>query len=293
MRPALLALLALLTPAAAADITVSYTDKAKLTFTGDWNTWHDHVYTTRHHGGKTCNGTVTARPGAPAGRYEVFVTFRATENRGPRGAKYFVDGRFAKQVRQRSDQNAGQTYPKVSLGVFDLTPASTLMMKADDGTSYSFRSFILSPTDRPAGTASGGGRTDLDNLFIPGGGGTAGGDFSLRGPGEKTFVAPADGAVRVTAKLATYGEAALAVAVTSGGREDVWLTWRRANDVDGSPLMVDGRPDAESMFERKPGDMSARARTHERKVKKGDRVKLTLKGDFGAGEPELSLAFVK
>jgi len=106
--------------------------------------------------------------------------------------------------------------------------------------------------------------------------------------GTRRFVVEGAGKVRVTARLSTSRPASLEVKV--GGT--TWLSWRRKDDRDGSPLQENGKALAESIFERKPGDFSPKSVTRERAVQAGDVVELTLQGPFGSGNPELRLEAV-
>lgn len=128
----------------------------------------------------------------------------------------------------------------------------------------------------------GGGRT--------GPGGPAG-TMDASDPGTKTFTAPQPGTLRVTAKLATYGPATLEVGIAGGDKPRTWLSWSRAGAVDPSPLSVDGKPAADSIFERSPGDFSPRETTVETRLKAGETVTFRLEGDFGDGTPLLRYAF--
>ncbi|KAF1082078.1 MAG: hypothetical protein GQF41_1718 [Candidatus Rifleibacterium amylolyticum] len=138
------------------------------------------------------------------------------------------------------------------------------------------------------GTVSFSGKnSSMDDVIGLGRGGGA------PGQGTREFTAPSVGTVVVTAKLSTFGPARLQVEIDSDGNKRNWLVWERANDSDPSPLKLDGTEVPESMSERSPGDYSPNEMVFEEKLKKGDKVTLTLTGSFGAGTPILDYKFNK
>lgn len=139
----------------------------------------------------------------------------------------------------------------------------------------------------------GGGSGNLDEVVDPDQNPDAGSRrtaLTASNPGTRKVTAAADGEVSVTAKLSTRGVAKLIVTITSDGKERRWLEWKREGDADPSPLQVDGKARADSMFEREPGDFSPQTVKEGTAVKKGDVVTFTLKGDFGDGTPLLRFA---
>ena len=148
----------------------------------------------------------------------------------------------------------------------------------------------LSPGSGSVGSS--GSMGSLDDVLSGGNEGVKKGDVNLteQNQGTKDFTFQKDGEATVTACLRTYGKARLRVDfLPKDGEKKLWLLWRRADDSDGSPLYVDGKADKKSMFEENPGDLSARAVTHKIKVAQGDKMILTLQGNFGGAEARLSL----
>lgn len=257
-------------------------------------------YTSRHPPyARTGRETAVWTPDLPgAGNYRVAVSWRCSENRS---SKVTYEVRHAQGVH-RTVINQRTGGGKKTLGVFPFAAgrSGSLALVADGGASASADAAFFTPTNDPVGPASGGG-SDLDRIVGGGsgprddapGGDASGGAPRLTGAGRRVFVAPADGTVKVTARLSTYGPATLTARIGAEGKEAVWMSWTRRDDRDGSPLQVDGSPVPGSIVESSPGDMSPKATTHARKVKKGERIVLVLDGAFGAGSPELALTFEK
>jgi hypothetical protein len=133
-----------------------------------------------------------------------------------------------------------------------------------------------------------GGSSGLDEVVSGSPGtGTGGTELTAGNSGNRTVTTTADGQLQVIAKLSTYGPATLAVTITRDGTERRWLEWKRQDGGDRSPLQVDGKPRADSMFEREPGDFSPHTVKEATAVRKGDVVLFTLTGEFGDGTPLL------
>lgn len=86
--------------------------------------------------------------------------------------------------------------------------------------------------------------------------------------------------------LSTYGQASLQIKING----ETWISWTRKNDKDPSPCEVDGQPQADSMFEQKPGDFSAKKITISRKCNAGDVITASLKGNFGKANSSVSIS---
>ena len=242
---------------------------------------------------KTGRERAVYTPGLPtAGNWKVEVSYRCTENRSSK-VTYEVkhaDGAFRTVVNQRK----GKDCTWVSLGIFrfEAGKGGSVILASDGGSSASTDAVRFTLTDEPVGGVDGG-------TSSPGGGSSSGGSTSapdgpgavrLTAEGTATYTFTADGTVTVSALLQTYGQAKLTVDVThADGSTERFMSWVRRNDTDGSPLALRGQPVNESMYQPKAGDWSPKASSHELAGKAGDKVTLTLEGDFGAASPYLVL----
>lgn len=237
------------------------------------------------------------------GRYRVEAGFRASENRSPK-VTYEVThkgGKARKVVNQRGSSNWAD------LGVFEFDAEAVVAMVSDGGMSASVDAVRLTssgatitdggagavstgePGGGPVATGSGSGRPGgLDDVL-----GTGGGKAQKFGAGKHTMKVPAAGTVRATACLMTYQGAALEVRVVTGdGKRIPWLSWQRANDKDPGLLEVEGKADAQSCREEKPGDFTAFPVTHALEVPAGAQLEIELSGDLAAPDGALTLEFV-
>lgn len=109
-------------------------------------------------------------------------------------------------------------------------------------------------------------------------------------PGTRGHTFSVPGKVSVKAYLMTRGQASLRVVLKkASGSVIEWMTWSRSGGGDPSPLYVDGRKYPSSMYEQNPGDFSPKPTTVSRSVEAGDRVELTLGGNFGTATPLLEM----
>jgi hypothetical protein len=225
------------------EVIFRWTDKTpKLQFVGSWYFKHESAYTTKYQGNRDAKGRAICKPGI-SGRYSIFASFRATQNRG-RAAKYLVDGKLVRTENQRSSHSGGshsQKFPEVLLGTFDLNPDSLVVMKADDGQSYSFTQFRFTPSSGNVGPASETGSWD-DVLGI--------GNSST--PDESEYSVTEDGDLIIEPYLTTYENAEFSVHVD----DNEVLSWSRGDDTGRQLCVINGCPDENSMFEQKPGDYS-------------------------------------
>lgn len=264
----------------AKDIIFKWTDKTpKLQFTGSWDLSykHENAYTTKYKGKRDARGKAICKPGLE-GKYEVFASFRATENRGT-AAKYLVDGKHVRTENQRSVDGHGkhtQKFPEISLGVFELKPDSVVMMNADDGQSYSCTGFRFKPSSGKPSESSGN-----DSSF---------GDLinSESGSAAKAeaYTVTSDGELVIEPYLTTYNQALFKVSVDG---KDI-LVWQRSGDVAEDFCIFDGIADKKSMFLQKAGDYSpTQGLSYKYKVKQGQQVAVEKSGDY-LGESYLKLS---
>ncbi|MBU1108867.1 MAG: hypothetical protein KKB51_19475 [Candidatus Riflebacteria bacterium] len=228
---------ALTSLASAADVKIKFTDKSRIKYEGDWLSISYQAYTSKTVGSGGRKGIATCKPNL-TGTYQIIAEFKATVNRGNK-AIYFVNGTKAKEVDQRSGVVGGKSaFPKVSLGVFELTPESTVELRAQDGKSYSLVSYTFTtstdvPKDAIAGDTAAGGTP---------------GDTAA----ESSFTAKRDGDMVIEPFLSTYSAAEFHVAVD--GKEV--FSWVRSNDSANEPCVFNGAADEKSMTEVEPGDYS-------------------------------------
>jgi hypothetical protein len=254
-----------------ADLKIRFTDKSRLTYNGDWAIISYQAYTSKTVGSGQRKGTVVCRPNL-SGTYQIFTEYKSTLNRG-KNAKYYVNGSFAKEIDQKGSTGEGQShFPKVSLGVFALTPESTVELRCQDGRSYSLVAFSFSTsTATPSEPGSPGS---------PSGDGSSGGDSGVAGDAEKSFTAESDGEMTIQPYLSTYNSAELRVLVD--GKEI--LAWVRTNSTSKEPLVFNGTPDSASMTEAKPGDFSPTSGLkYTYALKAGQKVTVIKKGNFESG----------
>lgn len=255
----------------AADLKIKFTDKSRLTYDGDWSLISYQAYTSKTVGSGKRKGTVTCKPNL-SGTYQIITEYKSTLNRGNR-ALYYVDGTLAKEVDQKGGTGEGQShFPKVSLGVFALTPDSKVELRCQDGKSYSFVGFTFTTsTEKP--TETGGSDT-------PSPGGDAGSDTGSATPSENEFTAARDGEMTIQPYLSTYGPAELRVLVD--GKEV--MAWVRTNSTTKELCVFQGTADEKSMVEAKTGDFSpASGLKYSVALKAGQKVKAVKKGSFESG----------
>ena len=215
------------------EVIFRWTDKTpKLKFVGSWYFKHESAYTTKYQGNRDAKGQAICKPGL-SGTYEIFASFRATENRG-RAAKYLVDGKLVRTENQRSSDGGGshsEKFPEVRLGSFELTPDSAVVMKADDGQSYSFTQFRFKPSKKSSGEQIG----SIEDVLAPPV--DAEGEaiaLTSNNQGDRVFTATTDCEVTIKSYLSTYGPARLFVNL-NGERI---IAWARQNDKDPGTLIV-------------------------------------------------------
>lgn len=253
--------------ASAADLKIKFTDKSKLKYEGDWMTIAYQAYTSKLVGKGARKGTLTCKPNI-SGTYQIITEFKSTENRGNR-ALYYVDGKLAKEIDQKSGTGKGQShFPKVSLGVFALTPESTVELRCQDGKSYSFVAFIFTTsTEKPS---EGGSDTTA------GGSADSSTDAASK-DSEQVFTATSDGDMTIHPFLSTYDAAELRVLVD--GKEV--LAWVRTDSTSNELCVFQGAADENSMKLNKPGDYSpASGLKYSIALKTGQKVTVIKKGDF-------------
>ncbi|MFZ5953122.1 MAG: hypothetical protein ACOYXC_20635 [Candidatus Rifleibacteriota bacterium] len=254
----ILGLFFLSTSLSANDLKIKFTDKSKLKYDGDWLLISYQAYTSKTVGSGGRRGTMTCKPGL-TGKYQIITEFKATVNRGNR-AKYYVDGSLVKEIDQRAGVVEGKSaFPKVSLGVFDLKPDSTIELRAQDGKSYSFVAFIFTTSTAPISDPIAGG-------------GDAGNE-----PAERSFTAKKDGELVIEPYLSTYSPATFKVTVD--GKEV--FSWVRSNSTTKEPCAFQGAADEKSMYEIKPGDFSpSSGLKYTMAIKAGQKVQAVKSGGF-------------
>jgi len=103
--------------------------------------------------------------------------------------------------------------------------------------------------------------------------------------GSETYTAASDCEVEISANLETYGNAELSVSVN----DEKVISWARGHDKDPAKLTVNGKEVDESNVDTGNGDFTPTTQKTRLKLKKGDKVTLNLSGDFGRGNPHLSI----
>lgn len=246
----------------AGDLKIKFTDTSRVTYEGDWLTISYQAYTSKTVGSGKRKGTLTCKPNV-FGTYQIIAEYKSTENRGNR-AQYYVDGKKAKEI----DQSGGNgTFEKASLGVFALTPESTVELRAQDGKSYSFVSFTFTTSTE---TPSDSGNSDTPS----------GGDSGSGASPAKDYTAASDGEMTIQPFLSTNNSAELRVFVE--GKEI--LAWVRTNGTTKELCVFQGKPDEKSMFERKPGDFSpASGLKYTYALKAGQKGSVVKKGNYESG----------
>ncbi len=229
-----------------------------------------------------------------AGSYKVEVSFRASS--GNRSSKVTYEimhkgGKTSKVVNQKDGSD--MTWAVLGTFEFDAGKAPRVAMVSDGGQSASV------DAARFTFTAGGGDQTGSlgDILGTPtdssSDAGSPGGtrirlDKSTQG--QKSFVMPADGAVKITACLSTYGPASLEVTCkTADGRQEELMSWERRDDKDSTPLQIRGKAISSSISQVKPGDFSPIETSETFAASKGDTFMLRLQGRFGSADPTLIL----
>ena len=128
------------------------------------------------------------------------------------------------------------------------------------------------------------------------GGSAADGNIKLdaSSQGSKTYTFEADGVAVVTPFLETYGNASLFVRVKcADGKEFEWMSWKRADDSDPTPLKVNGKMVPESIKVNGTDPSPAEPADYKYEAKKGDSITLSLEGGFGKANPSLILKVEK
>jgi hypothetical protein len=274
-----------------------------------------YLYTSKHGRWKrTGREKAYFTPDLPkAGTYKVEVSYRASENRSP---KVQWEVSHAKGKKRSTVNQRGDSLVWHNLGSFEFEAGKKgYVAMVDDGGESAcidaakftlIKAGAVEPGKNP-GSNPGVGNPGAGN---PTGG--SGGGSGSSGPmdevigttpevsgkpaqvlnvgkdkdAEHTF--SSDGKAVVRIGLMTYGRAKAQVdLIKADGSTEQWLSWARENDSDPSPLLVNGTPDNESIFEEKAGDPSARVVTVERAIKAGDKIKASLSGDFGRAKPVL------
>jgi len=228
-----------------------------------------------------------------AGSYKVEVSFRASSSNRSSKVTYQVmhkGGKTSKVVNQKDGND--MTWAALGTFEFDAGQAPCVAMVSDGGQSASV------DAARFTFTAGGGNTGSLGDLLDPPAdtGSSAGptGGASIRldksTQGQKTFVMPCDGQVKITACLTTYGPASLEVThAAKGGAPEVLMSWERRDDKDPSPLLVREQPVPTSINEGKPGDFTPVPASQTFPAREGDTFVLRLQGKFGNANPSLVL----
>lgn len=250
-------------------------------------------YTSRHSPfKKTGREKATWYPNLPkAGNYKVEVSFRSTENRSSRVVYEVIhaDGRKRIKVNQRK----GHDMTWVTLGTFRFEAGrqGAVAFVSDGGSSGAIDAARFSL----GGKTHSNGQGNLDDV-IYGSNSSSDDNYEIKldknNQGERTYQFKEDGKATIVAELLTYGPAEISVSIDNGRGTREWLGWRRSNDKDPSPLYEDGQYCPESMYQEKPGDWSPRRVKRTYVGKKGDRLILRLRGDFGPISPVLALQLV-
>jgi hypothetical protein len=230
-----------------------------------------------------------------SGRYTVEITWRRSSNRSSKVTweVRHAGGTTRKTISQRGDSYALQWF---SLGTYEFGQEGVVAMVDDGGQSASIDAARFTPggaggTDDTGNTGSTTkpGTTSPGNLddVVNGGGAD---EVSLDGntPGTRTFTFPKDSNCKVSACLLTRGPAKIKVVKKAAdGTETTWMVWNRQDDRDSSRCQVEGSDVPDSMFEQNPGDFSPKPVERSVAGKKGDRLILTLEGDFQGEAPYL------
>jgi len=234
-----------------------------------------------------------------AGKYKVEVSWRATENRSPNVVYEVVysGGSFKKTVSQKG---SGHVWANMGAFPFEAGRKGYVAMISDGGGSacidaarftYAGEGGEVTPADGQSSTMDDVlGGTDGANSAA------SGGDIKLdaSSPGNKTYTFESDGVAVVTPYLSTYGKASLSVRVKcADGKEFEWMSWKRANDSDPTPLKVNGKAVPESINVNGSDPSPADPADYKYVAKKGDSVTLSLEGSFGKADPSLVLKVEK
>lgn len=268
-----------------------------------------HYHYTSSHGKYRRTGREKAiyKPRFPkAGKWEVKVTWRETENRSA-NVRYLVklDGKTVarKTVNQRNSSSA-------VLGRFDAGPSSRMqvIMDSDGGSSASVDAVHFKKVGKGSpgsgsgsGSAgSGSGGSDLGDVLdgpgdSSGSGGTAPAGESARltpdNQGSASIRFDEDGVLSVTAYLSTYGKAMLSVNVVGDDGENTEIMlWKRSSSRDGSLLIELGEEVSDSMQEESPGDYSPVEVSREYEIPAGSTVVANFRGSFGRASGFLEMA---
>jgi len=261
-----------------------------------------YLYTSKHGRWKrTGRERAYFTPDLPkAGKYKVEVSYRASENRSPR-VEWEVShaaGKKRSVVNQRGD---GLVWHNLGTFEFEAGKNGYAAMVGDGGESAcvdAARFTLVKAGGNPGSVNPGTGNPSNPMEEVIGGTPvtpevpqTPGKpsqtlNISKGNDGEHTLTK--DGKVSVRIGLMTYGKAsALVEIIKADGSTQQWLSWNRENDSDPSPLLVNGTPHEESIFEEKAGDPSARVVTVETSVGASDKIRASLKGSFGRANPVL------
>ncbi|MBW7875003.1 MAG: hypothetical protein H3C47_03315 [Candidatus Cloacimonetes bacterium] len=252
-----------------------------------------YLYTSKHGRWKrTGREKAYFTPDLPkAGKYKVEVSYRASENRSPRveWEVSHASGKKRSMVNQRGD---GLVWHNLGTFEFEAGKKGYAAMVSDGGESAcvdAARFTLVNPgTGNPSNpmeeviggtpvTPATPETTEKPSQTL---------NISKGRDSEHTF--SKDGKAVVRIGLMTYGKAsALVEIIKADGSSQKWLSWERENDSDPSPLLVNGTPHEESIFEEKAGDPSARVVTVETSVNASDTIRASLKGSFGRANPML------
>ncbi len=103
--------------------------------------------------------------------------------------------------------------------------------------------------------------------------------------GTENYTATADCEVTISSCLQTYGSAELSVTVN----DKKVISWARSNDKDPAKLIVNGEEVEGSNQGVGGGDFTPTPQKTKLKLKKGDKVTLSLSGDFGPADAHLAI----
>lgn len=218
-----------------------------------------------------------------AGTYKVEVSWRGTGNRSSKvtyEVKY-AGGSKRFTFSQRTD---GATWKTLGKFPFTQGKSGSVAMVSDGGSSASVDAarftFVDGGTGIPATPGDGGTMDDV--LGTTGTDGTSGSSVRLAGKaGRKNISFSKAEKVTIRCFLSTWGSARLGAELNGNNL----LSWERSSDTDPSPLQVQGKSDAKSMYEPKPGDWSPRERSHSFDVPAGGKLTIYLEGDWGDADP--------
>ncbi len=231
-----------------------------------------------------------------AGKYKVEVSWRATENRSSKVTYEVVysGGSFKKTVNQRGD---GHVWSNMGSFPFEAGNKGHVAMISDGGGSACIDAARFTYDGEGGAEPATTGQSSMNEVLggtagANSGGSAADGDIKLdaSSQGSKTYTFEADGVAVVTPFLETYGNASLSVRVKcADGKEFEWMSWKRADDSDPTPLKVNGKVVPESIKVNGTDPSAAEPADYKYEAKKGDAITLSLEGSFGKANPRLIL----